>query len=178
MEQMFNRCGAQNYAVNAPYPDTSGACPNEFDAALISCDYAGSVSELSAVTSYVFRDHMTPTGCEAVMHAFEQIAIVEMRHMNLLANTLTALGARPVYAAGCSRCRQSWNANYVDYVVGVEPMLRRSIAEEEAAIAQYRAHIARISQPCIRALLERIIQDEELHIRIFNCLLERCCGAS
>jgi len=174
MDQACNPCLSRPCAVNAPYPDTSNACPCESDAALLSFDYAGRVSELTAITGYLFREHMTPGTCADVAAAFEQIAVVEMCHLDLLGATIAALGACPVYAAGCGQRRMPWNAAFVDYSTDLCTMLRRSIAEERDAIAQYRAHIPRLCQPCVRALIERIILDEELHVRVFCDLLARC----
>lgn len=163
-------------AVDAPYPDTRGACPNENDAALLSFDYAGCTSEMSAITAYLFREHMMPDACADLARALEHIAIAEMRHLDLLGSTIATLGGCPIYAAGCNRRRMTpWSGTFVNYATGPCTMLRLSLAEEQAAIAQYRAHIPRISQLCVRKLIERIILDEELHARIFCELIERHC---
>jgi len=163
-------------AIDAPYPDTSGACPNENDAAILSFDYAGRVSEMSAVTAYLFREHMMPENCDEAAKTFERIAIVEMRHLDLLGSAITTLGRCPVYAAGRD-CRRMtpWNGTFVDYATGLCTMIRLAIAEERAAIAQYRAQIPYLSQVCLRSLIERIILDEELHIRILCDLFDRLC---
>ena len=52
-------------------------------------------------------------------------------------------------------------------------MLRSDIKIEEEAIRKYRYHISLINDKYIKALLYRIIEDEEVHIKCFNMLLNR-----
>ena len=51
-------------------------------------------------------------------------------------------------------------------------MLIADIAREEGAIKKYREHIASIDDEFIKALLERIIEDELVHLNIFYYFLQ------
>lgn len=167
-------CVKAGYRNPAPYPDTSGAQQNASDAAILLTSYACAVSETTAVMSYLYRSHALLAADERVSNTFEQISLVEMTHADLLASAITTLGGDPKYV--CPKCGKPWTAQNVDYTNMVTQSLKRSIEEENTAIAQYREQIVRLSQPCLKALLERIILDEELHVRIFCDLLRQCGG--
>lgn len=49
-------------------------------------------------------------------------------------------------------------------------MLRSDIVAETEAIKQYKLHWKIIEDKYIRALIERILEDEEEHLRIFEKL--------
>lgn len=48
--------------------------------------------------------------------------------------------------------------------------MRAGIESEKAAIEQYRIHIKNINDEYIRAVLARIIKDEEYHIMLLQAM--------
>ncbi|MBX5466417.1 MAG: rubrerythrin [Firmicutes bacterium] len=87
------------------------------------------------------------------------IARDEMRHLKWLAHTIVRLGGTPDLTP---------------------PPIRRDadpLAQDEAAeavaIEQYRRHRADIPDPAIQSLLDRIVIDEEDHLRQFRALREK-----
>ena len=58
----------------------------------------------------------------------------------------------------------------------LEDMLTCNIEGEKGAIDGYRHLINVCENENIRALLERIIMDEENHIRVFEALKKKYCG--
>lgn len=51
-------------------------------------------------------------------------------------------------------------------------MIHADIEGERAAIKQYRAHISKMDDECVNAVLMRIIKDEEYHILLLQTLLD------
>ena len=51
-------------------------------------------------------------------------------------------------------------------------MIEDDIRAEREAIKQYQEHMRLIDDPSVRALLARIIEDEEVHIRLLEGLLQ------
>ena len=61
-----------------------------------------------------------------------------------------------------------WDASNVNYSSDKKDMLKANIASENAAIAGYEKHAAMTGNPSVKALLERIIRDEKLHLPFFT----------
>lgn len=165
------------YRLPDPYPEIRVAGKNPYYAQLILDDYAGKVSELTAIMQYIHH-HMEmdkiPSWKE-VSDLEEGISIVEMLHLEMLGEIIIHLGASPCYYDGR---QQPWNPQYIAYH-DFDPcaQLRADIQSEHEAIRQYQAHIQMIQDPFIQALLARIIKDEEFHIKLFSEKLAKLCGS-
>lgn len=163
------------YRLPDPYPEIRVVGKNPFYAQLLLDDYAGKVSETTAIMQYVHH-HMemeaTP-GWQEMADLLEGVSIVEMEHMEMLGETIILLGECPRY---CDSQQQPWTPLYVEYC-DFDPcsQLRADIKGEQDAIHQYRAHIQMIQDPNIQALITRIIKDEEHHIQLFTEQLSRLC---
>ncbi|OPX87383.1 MAG: Manganese containing catalase [Pelotomaculum sp. PtaB.Bin104] len=149
--------------------------PNRQYAELLLEDYAGVVSEITAINQYLYH-YFTLEGInEEVADLEECISLVEMHHMELLAETIKLLGMDPRYRVIRNNQEIYWNASFVYYGYNVCDNLAADIAAEWAAIAAYRDHQQRIGDPFIKELLERILQDEYHHIRLFNEAMQKYC---
>ena len=62
------------------------------------------------------------------------------------------------------------------YAGELGPALRADIQLKTGIIENYRRIVREISDSGIVRLLERILLDEEEHLRIFTALLQRFCG--
>ncbi len=159
-----------------PYPPVEVRCPNPAYAALLQKAYAGHVSEFTAIAQY-FYHHIQLKGCYPdVAEALEEIAIQEMHHLELLAECIVKLGGDPVLAVSTRKGVQWWRGNMADCSKQFSLMLLKDIQGEYAAIADYRSIISCIDDECVIALLERIILDEEEHIRRLSAMLEHHWG--
>ncbi len=164
------RCG-----LNAPYPPVRVMAPNRAYAALLLEDYTGVVSEITAINQYLYHYFVLEGINDEVADLLECVSIVEMYHMELLAETIKLLGVDPRYRVFKDSQEIYWNATYVYYGLGLCDRLAADIAGEWAAIAAYRDHQSRIADPYIKALLERIIMDEYHHIKLFNEVSMKYC---
>lgn len=138
---------------------------------LLLDDYAGEVSELTAITQY-FHHHLV-VGYEDVAELLEEVSIVEMHHLEMLGEALYEARIDPrIYNSH----KKYWSGNNVNYQYKVCDILRADIISELDAISQYFQHIALIPSPDIQAMLRDIIQDELQHIELFSKKLAKYCS--
>ena len=93
----------------------------------------------------------------------EALAREEMRHLDWLAETIAALGAKPSLERGTMRMA---GATVPDWM-GNDVLL------EEGAINQYEEHIKAIDDPKIKRLLKRIQADEKAHHGKFQHFVDK-----
>lgn len=157
-----------------PYPEVRVEGKNTAYAMIVRQDYAGRVSEISAVMQYLYHQlemEQIP-GWQEVSQLEKGISIVEMYHMEILGQILRLLGTTPRYEAD----NKLWTPAYVVYC-DFDPcaQLRADIQGEREAIAQYEKHIREINDRYIQAILLRIIKDEQHHIQLLSDSLARQC---
>lgn len=158
------------YHVDKPYPTPKVVEKNEEYANILLHSYAGSVSELTAIHQYLYQSFLLENHYHSVL---EQISIVEMHHLELLAETIKLLGKDPKYEA-TSSCSGTipWTTTNVPYPSEFVEMITLDLHSEKMAIRNYQMACLHILDPYIQVLLERIIEDEKLHIQIFEQLLQ------
>jgi bacterioferritin len=166
---MMSRTGGCE--VNAPYPAAKADRRNEHYARILSLDYAGCKSEMTAVAQYFYNHIITEDKEPDLSRAFECISIVEMRHLELLGEMIISLGGDPVIGAQDRRNVEWWSGRFVPYETKRERILRAAINAEKDAIETYRRHCEMINDCGVRRLINRIIADEEKHLQIFDALL-------
>jgi len=155
--------------LDVPYPPAKADGYNIFYASLLTNDFAGPVSELSAVTQYTFQSLASKDQKAAALVG--GIAKIEMHHMQLIGQLIVSLGGIPRYTVqnGCGT--SFWNGQLIGYDASARDFLRENIANEKAAIANYTHRIGQINDSGVRAVLNRIILDEEHHIDLYGQLL-------
>lgn len=165
--------GVKPIMVELPYPPIQVRGKNQSYAALLGVDYCGAVSELSAVAQYI--NHENRLFCERcpMARTLLGIAMAEMMHLQKLGELIFLLGGEVRFAARQRDGRERlWTPEYLDTSGNVWNMLLADIEAEKGAISQYMAHMKRIDDDYINAVLRRIILDEEYHIMILQELLE------
>ena len=160
----------------APYPEIRVAGKNPYYAKLLLEDYAGEVSELTAITQYMYHHFVLESEYEEVADLLSCIGIVEMHHQEMLAETIWMLGVDPRYRTiERNETERYWDASFVFYGTSLCDRIAADIAGEWAAITNYRRHQQMIDDPYIKRLLDRIILDELHHINLFNQVLRKYC---
>ncbi len=163
-------------AYPAPYPEVRVAGPNPKYAQLLLEDYAGMVSELTAVTQYIYHHFVLEDENREVADLLSCIALVEMHHQEILAQTIKMLGVDPRYRTiERNNTERYWNATFVFYGTSLCDRLAADVASEWAAIANYRKHQRMIDDPYVKKILDRIILDELHHVVLFNQVIEKYC---
>lgn len=162
-------------ALPIPYPEPKVIGRNLYYAELLLEDYAGRVSEFTAINQYLYHYFVFDERYKELAELEECISIIEMFHMEMLAKTIILLGANPRYYSMIDNQRVYWNASFVYYGNAVCDRLAADIAAEEEAIINYRKHQQLIKDPYIVNMLERIIQDEQHHLSLFSQALKKYC---
>ena len=163
-----------NVKVNLPYPEIRVEKENYYYADLLSQDYAGAEGEITAVMLYSFQHFDKFKTNPEISKILEEIAVVEMYHMELLAKTIKLLGKNPTYTTYDSlnyNCI-NWSAYSVDYNTDLKYILKGNIKKEQNAIRNYKYHKSLIKDRYIKKLIDRIIIDEQKHIEVFKMLYD------
>lgn len=162
------------FALPEPYPKIQVANRNLFYAQLLLDDYASNASEFNAINQYLYHHfRFKYKDLEDLAELEEGISITEMNHLEMLAELILKLGGDPRYRGFQNNNNQYYNAAYVYYGNAVLEMLSADVEAERGAIVQYRRHVEQIEDPYVRAVLNRIILDEEHHMKLFSAAYKR-----
>lgn len=152
-----------------PYPDLDGVKENCAQIRVIAPAYADERSELTAVLLYVYQHVIfEKLGFEEYAKILLEIAITEMKHLELLASAILRLGALPIYTALPPCPVNFYSSRVVARDATPESMILTDIAAERTAIAAYEGMLEKLCEGEVAALIRRIILDEEAHLRAFK----------
>lgn len=151
--------------INEPYPEIENATADLKTVAVLKNLASSSVGELEAVLTYIYQSIIANKTHKDIANLLEEIAIVEMEHMDMLMNAITAFGGVPKYE-DCNGTMYS--TKFINYTQKLSEMLNNNIAAENIAIKDYTQAINLVSNDSLIKLFERIIMDEKRHIEIFK----------
>ena len=158
---LTNTCsfaGIRPAIVDLPYPPVRVKERNPVYANLLSVDYCGSVSELSAITQYINNENRMSCEHCPLAKTILGIAVAEMMHLQKLGELIHLLGGK----------MRLWTPEYLTLPEQIGKMIAADIEAEQAAIHQYHMHMKMIRDPEVNAVLARIIKDEEYHIMLLR----------
>ncbi len=171
---LTNNCsftGLKPIMVDLPYPEIKVQRRNREYADLLSVDYCGFVSELSAITQYINNENRIAGERCSMARTLLGIAMAEMMHLQKLGELIVLLGGDIDFSAKTRNgCLKMWTPEYLSIPENVDKMLAADIEAEKEAIRQYEMHINMINDDCVNAVLRRIILDEEYHIFLLDVL--------
>ncbi len=157
--------------MDLPYPPIQVREKNQAYANLLSIDYCGAVSELSAITQYINNENCLSCENCSISKTILGIAMAEMMHLQKIGELISLLGGTIDYVAKYQNGRQRmWTPEYLTLSNSAEKMLLEDIEAEKAAIKQYRLHMSMIKDECVNMVLARIIKDEEYYIMLLTAL--------
>lgn len=164
--------GIRPIMADLPYPPIRVQCANPACANLLSVDYCGAVSEMSAITQYINNENrMSGERC-SLAKTILGIAMAEMIHLQKLGELIFLLGGTVDFTARYQNGRaMMWTPEYLQIPGNIRNMLQADIEAEQGAIKQYEMHIRMMNDRGAVAVLERIILDEEYHIMLLRTLL-------
>lgn len=173
---IVNTCsfaGIKPIIMDLPYPTIQVKEKNQAYANLLSIDYCGSVSELSAIAQYINNENCLSARNCPLAKTILGIAMAEMMHLQKLGELIVLLGGEISFAAMQQNGRRKmWTPEYITIPQHARQMLSADIESEKQAIRQYQMHMKAIQDSGVNALLSRIILDEEYHIMILHTLLD------
>lgn len=153
--------------LKLPYPAIQVREENIKYANLLSMDYCGSVSELSAITQYINNENRLSSQNCPIAKTILGIAIAEMIHLQKIGQMIVLLGGSIDFVAKHRDGKQEmWSPDCLTIPEKVNEMIAADIESEKAAISQYRMHMRMIHDHNVNAVLARIIKDEEYHIKL------------
>lgn len=129
----------------------------------------GRCSELNALSTYLYQDWSFYPSMHEIANIMEQIAIVEMTHLDVLSNAIVAFGGKPDYTLD----GVFWNARSVNLNLILPEAMRQNIVDEECAINAYEKAINKVDNLSLKRIFAKIIADEKTHITIFREILRR-----
>lgn len=164
--------GIKPAMLDLRYPPIQVERRNPDYAAILSFDYCGPVSELSAITQYINNENrLCLTACP-LARTLLGIAMAEMMHLQKLGELIQLLGGEASFSVRQPNGKQMpWTPDYLTLSKDPRRMLCADVEAERDAIAQYEAHIRKIKDECVDAVLRRIIRDEEYHIMLLQGLM-------
>ena len=170
---------------NMPFPPIKVERSNLEYANLLLDAFASSAdSEIQAITQYIY--HSKTISNEIISKALMCIALVEMHHLDALSELIPLLGGKPFYENSNRNFWMTGNIAYVDknVIYGKGPdntkddkaifreKLERDIDAEQNAINGYKRLLNTIKDKHIEKILLKIISDEQVHIKLFESLIE------
>lgn len=158
------------FAIKTPYPEIKIAQQNPIYGQMMLDDMGGSLSEMSAVALYFYSQLMTESQ-PVVADTFHKISITEMRHLAVFGKYARLEGESPRLWAQTNNGRFYWTPGYLNYFVDLKDILRNALASEENAIKKYQSQLDVITDPFIIDSLQRIIADEESHVKMLKWLI-------
>ena len=133
---------------------------NKMWANIIQNLYASCDSETSGILGYIYQSYIIRPMEEEIANILEKIAMVEMRHHEQLGNLIVKLGGDPYFV---NSRNMPFQIRCVKRTKNLKEMLLYDIKGEEEGILDYEKAINQIDNESIKALLERIKQDEIVH---------------
>ncbi len=169
---MCNFMDVKPIMMDLSYPPIQVKEKNPSYAHLLSIDYCGSVSEMSAITQYINNENRLASEKCPLAKTILGIAMAEMIHLQKLGELIYLLGGKISFSVRQRDGRQKmWTPEYLSIPENAMKMLFADIESEKAAINQYQMHMKMINDSYVNALLARIIKDEQYHIMLLQALV-------
>ncbi len=154
--------------LDSPYLHIEKTEPNKFYVSILQNLYSGGKSELTAVLQYVYQTHFFESVKPNVAKVVLDIAVVEMEHLELLAEAIISYGGDPKYVTNRS---MFYTSRVVEYNKDYVSMLLSDLTQEKLAIKAYKDAGSMVKDPKLKEFLYRIQLDEELHYKAFESML-------
>lgn len=171
------RCGITSYHAETAYPEVRAAGRNQRYAEAMLGNVGSANSEMTAVGMY-FYGHLAMAELPEVAEVFHKISIVEMHHLEIFGSLARQLGADPRLWCRQGGRRVWWTPGFVHYSQKLGPLLQIAYRDEEATIRKYQEQCRWIGDQNVVENLQRVIQDERVHLEIFRSLMESYGGAA
>ena len=160
--------------VDIPYPGTEGITEDVRTARIIAPAYASSHSELGAILQYIYHHfYFDKLGEEEIATTLIEISVAEMKHLDILGETLLKLGVDPVFTKNPPYKTDFFSASSISYAKTAKKMLLDDIAGEMMAIREYNLMLEELENEKISAIIKRIVLDEELHLLALKKCLKK-----
>lgn len=152
-----------------PYPSVKKLTCDPIAARILTSAYATSCGELNSILQYVYQSFVfNHAGKEDVAELLKSVAMAEMMHLDMLGNALINLGAQPIYTFTPPAAFNFYSTKFVSYTGKFADMLEDDIIAEKHAVCSYKKMLCRLKNDGVKALVARLLEDEELHLKAFT----------
>lgn len=159
------------FSDKAPYPPIEVCERNPQYAAAMLSNIGSCNSEMSAVSLYFYNSLITKELFRDIALCFHKISIVEMHHLDIFGELALKLGADPRLWSRDKGTMRYWCPGCNRYPCQIGPLLTNSLNGELETIQKYEEQAKWINDCSIKDILNRIIADEQCHVRIFKQLI-------
>lgn len=159
------------FSSDKPWPPIRVERQNPCYAKEILSDIGACNSEMSAISLYLYNNAILTDSDPEYARIFQKIAIVEMHHFNVFSHLAFFLGADPRLWAPDNGSLRYWSPSCNNYPTAGKALWENALAGEEAAISRYCCQARQIDDAYVTDLLERVLLDEQIHVRIFRRML-------
>lgn len=172
-----NNESKNEFSVNLdlPYPQLQVNEKNMKYARVMLDNCAGRNSEMTAIATYLYNNINLMHEHSKIAKVFMDVDKVEMHHLHIFSELAKMLGADPRLWTREMNTVKYWSPTYCIYAQGLGSVLSAAINSEKEAIEKYTRQTKIISDIFIVEALERIIKDEEHHMKIFKELKYKYC---
>ena len=154
---------------NIPYLEVPRLYPNKRYCNLIYDSLGGEHGELTAITQYSYES-ITLKNEEKISNILKEIAIEEMKHLEIIGNIIGNLGEKPIYLNSKGKV---WTAENITYnCENLREIMHLNIKAEEETILGYKNILRYTNNMYLRRIYERIILDETTHLEVFRSILK------
>jgi len=158
---------------STPYPDISSVVADANSLKIIAPAYASECGELNSLLQYSYHKiQLNMQGYADFASRVEDIAMQELKHLNILGGLIYKLGAAPVYVAYPPYPANFYTTLNVSYSHTPQKIFVDDIAAESGSVALYRGMLHRLTNEYVAAVIKRIMMDEEAHLSAFKKMLE------
>lgn len=159
--------------LDIPFPDISCLTRDIRSGNIISFAYASLHSELTAILQYSYHALYWENIDEEYAETMEAISIAEMIHLHKLGEAMIKLGVDPIYIQSPAYPDLYFNTSCVAQSKTPQKMLMDDIQGEMQAITEYNKMLSILTNEKVAALIQRIVLDEELHLKTLTKLLNK-----
>ncbi|MCD8041354.1 MAG: hypothetical protein LUF82_07550 [Clostridia bacterium] len=158
--------------ANKPFPSTKNITSDAYSLRVISSAYATPTGELNTILQYIYQTYFFKAkGYKDIADSIQGIAIAEMTHLSALGECMLALGGAPVYTSCPPAAYNFYSTKYVTYSRSLIMMAEDDIRAEKHAIRTYERMLCLLKNENVKELIERIAEDERLHLKEFENIL-------
>lgn len=162
------------FASSNPYPPVCVIERNQMYGRMMLDNMGGNCSEMSAVSLYLYNNLLIDDN-ERISHIFHKVSIIEMKHLRIFGQIARMMGENPRLWTYRGNRMAYWTPAYNNYPLELPALLMNAINGEKSTVQKYEQQCQKINDPNIVACLKRIIEDEKIHICIFESLYEEYC---
>lgn len=144
------------------YPKIEDTKPCMKTVAVLKNLMCGTNSKMQNVLRYFYQSSMSCKMEPEIANLFEEMSIVEMQHLGMISRAIVEFGGEPRYENSYG---QFFSCSQINYSTKLGAMLESNIKAEEQSIKECEQAINAVDNKSLKKLLERIKEDEELHIK-------------